>query len=187
MAQATRYHLAPHGPDVCRADPLKDKARGCPFGGASGNENHFATMAEAEQAYEAQMESEGNGLVATAATTGASAGPNSLQGALNRVFRTHFDDMVSDSYYGLSRASDGGFVADSTEGLERFRADFMAKTGDEIDPVANLGPKPYSGVIQKLSIPELNIEIRNQNYERDVQEIGELLAFRESRRSMSRV
>lgn len=186
MAQV-RYHLGPKGPGICRVDPANPRSTGCKFGSDS---EHYATVEAAEQAYAEKMEAEGNGLVADSATaqdSGASNGSESLQGSLNRVFRTQFDDMASDSYYGLSRASDGGFVADSTEGLERFRTDFMAKTGDEIDPVANLGPKPYRGVIQKLSIPELNIEIRNQNYEQDVQEIRELEALRNSRRRLARI
>ncbi len=177
MAQV-RYHLGPNGPGICRVNPDNPRSTGCRFGRDS---EHYATVEAAEEAYAQKMEAEGNGTVANSAQApGADSTESDLQGSLNRVFRTHFDDMASDSYYGLSRASDGGFLADSTEGLERFRSDFIAKTGEELDPVANLGPKPYSGVIQKLSIPELNIEIRNQNYDQDVREVQELQELKSS-------
>ena len=46
---ATRYHVNPVTGDygVCRAEKGK-----CPFGGTTGNENHFATEKEARKASE---------------------------------------------------------------------------------------------------------------------------------------
>lgn len=46
-----QIHLGSSGPEPCRADPSKDRARGCPFE-ASG---HYSTQAEAELAYEDRM------------------------------------------------------------------------------------------------------------------------------------
>lgn len=46
-----QIHLGSSGPEPCRADPSKDRARGCPFE-ASG---HYSTQDEAELAYENKM------------------------------------------------------------------------------------------------------------------------------------
>ena len=50
---ATRYHVNPVTGEygVCRAEKGK-----CPFGGTTGNENHFATEKEARKASEAIMQ-----------------------------------------------------------------------------------------------------------------------------------
>lgn len=46
-----QIHLGSSGPELCRADPSKENARGCPF----ESSGHYATQEEAETAYEAQM------------------------------------------------------------------------------------------------------------------------------------
>jgi hypothetical protein len=45
-----RFHLGTRGPSICSA-----QKGNCPFGGDSGNENHFNTMAGAAEAYEQSM------------------------------------------------------------------------------------------------------------------------------------
>lgn len=46
-----QIHLGSSGPELCRADPSKENARGCPF----ESSGHYSTQEEAETAYEAQM------------------------------------------------------------------------------------------------------------------------------------
>lgn len=46
-----QIHFGSSGPELCRADPSKENARGCPF----ESSGHYATQEEAETAYEAQM------------------------------------------------------------------------------------------------------------------------------------
>lgn len=52
-----QIHLTDNGPEICRADPSKAKARGCPF--ESGG--HFGSMDEAQTAFAVRMESEHGG------------------------------------------------------------------------------------------------------------------------------
>lgn len=52
-----KYHIGSNGPSACRA-----RVRACPFGGASGNENHFDTKSEAEEYYQKSL-SEEHGLL----------------------------------------------------------------------------------------------------------------------------
>lgn len=167
MAQATRYHLAPHGPDICRADPSKLKAKGCPFGGASGNENHFPTMEEAERAYEAQMESSGNGLVATAVSSDRDSDSRTT---VRRVGMRTIDDLVSDSSYGVSEDLDG-FTADGSEGLKRFCDDFTAHSGGDFGLETRYEDGSDEQVIRSVYFSGLDIEIRNQNSEMDLEEL----------------
>lgn len=165
-----RYHLAPQGPDICRADPSNPKAKGCPYGGASGSENHFNTMAEAEVAYELKMESEGNGLVATAATSEPRL--TALQSELKVVYKKRFDAIAEDSYFGLSR--DGsGYVADSTESLIRAKDEFIHQVGYEVDPEIRYDEDSDGEVIRSIYIAELDLEIENQNVDDDMDELRE--------------
>lgn len=166
-----RYHLAPQGPDICRADPSNPKAKGCPYGGASGSENHFNTMAEAEVAYELKMESEGNGLVATAATSEPRL--TALQSGIKGVCQKNLDALVADSYYGVSGDSQSGYIADSSEALTRFKDAFIAKLDDEVDPEIFYEDDSDNEVIRSIYIPELDIEIENQNADEDMRELQE--------------
>lgn len=50
-----RYHIGENGPGPCGADPNNPKSRGCPYGGESGDENHYATEQEAVKAFELQL------------------------------------------------------------------------------------------------------------------------------------
>jgi hypothetical protein len=165
-----RYHLGPQGPGVCRVDTGNARSKGCPFGGESGSENHFATMAEAEVAYADQMEASGNGLVAASASSTSRAATPDLQTQLQGVFRNRFDILVADSYYGVSADSEGGFVADSSEGLERLKSQFVASVDHEIDPEIDYADEDQL-VISSVHIEELGINIKNQNIEDDLQSL----------------
>lgn len=167
MAQATRYHLAPHGPDICRADPSKPKAKGCPFGGASGNENHFPTMEEAERAYEVQMESSGNGLIAASVSSDRSFDPRTT---IRKAVISTFNNLVSDSSYGVSEDLDG-FTADGSEGLKRFCEDFAVTSGGDFGLETRYEDGSDEQVIRSVYISGLDIEIRNQNSEMDLEEL----------------
>lgn len=171
-----RYHLAPHGPDICRADPSNPRSKGCPFGGDSGSENHFDTMAEAESAYGRQMEADGNGLVAPA-TTAATAGARetALGTELKQRFRKSFDSLVADSYYGISGNANSGFVADSTESLERLRDAFTESVDDEAYAETIYEDDCDDAVIRSIYIEELDIEIENQNSDEDRDEYFQAL------------
>lgn len=171
-----RYHLAPHGPDICRADPSNPRSKGCPFGGVSGSENHFDTMAEAESAYERQMEADGNGIVATAAV--AQPRIKALEDELKERFRESFDSLVADSSYGVSLDPKHGFIADSSEGLERLRSAFVARTSDEIEPEVIYADNSDGEVIQSVYISRLGIEIENQNADEDMRDLQELRQMR---------
>lgn len=46
-----QIHFGRSGPELCKADPSKANARGCPF----ESSGHYSTQEEAETAYEAQM------------------------------------------------------------------------------------------------------------------------------------
>lgn len=79
---ATRYHVNPVTGEygVCRAEKGK-----CPFGGATGDENHYATEEEARRASEAIHE-----RMSMKSTLSKSAMPSALSGALHEgatVFR----------------------------------------------------------------------------------------------------
>jgi len=58
---AGRFHNGPNGPGLCKSTG----ARGCPFDPEGTGANHFGSMEEAQEAYEAELTSE-HGLVATA-------------------------------------------------------------------------------------------------------------------------
>lgn len=47
----SKYHVGPNGPGPCKAEKGN-----CPYGGESGEENHYNSMEEAEQAYEQELE-----------------------------------------------------------------------------------------------------------------------------------
>lgn len=166
-----RYHLAPQGPDICRADPSNPKAKGCPYGGVSGSENHFDTMAEAESAYERKMESEGNGLVASAATSEPRL--TALQSGIKGVCQKNLDALVADSYYGVSGDPQSGYTADSSEALSRFKDAFIAKLDDEVDPEVIYEDDSDNEVIRSIYIAELDLEIENQNADDDMRELEE--------------
>ena len=53
-----RFHIGDNGPFICKVDPSNPNSRGCPFGGESGNENHFDSMEEAKKVFESRMEKE---------------------------------------------------------------------------------------------------------------------------------
>ncbi len=170
-----RYHLAPQGPDICRADPSNPKAKGCPYGGESGSENHFNTMAEAEAAYEQKMESEGNGLVAASASAAKSSSGSpqtALGAALTPVYRKKWDAIASDSYFGLTR-TDSGYVADSSESLLRAKDEFILQVGYEADPEVEYEEGSDGEVVRSVYIAELDLEISNQNVEDDMDELRE--------------
>ena len=164
-----RYHLGPQGPGVCRVDLSNPRSKGCPFGGESGSENHFATMAEAESAYAEQMETSGNGLVAASTSAVAKVGP--LEERLKGVFRGHFNTLIADSSYGVSHDSKLGFIADSSEGLERLRSAFVTRTSDELDPEVDYADSDGE-IIRSVYIKELDIEIENQNLEDDLDQLA---------------
>ena len=48
------YHLTPAGPKPCSVDPSNPRSRGCSY----GNSDHYSSLPEAAQAYEAQLEAE---------------------------------------------------------------------------------------------------------------------------------
>lgn len=52
---AKRFHIGENGPGECGVDPSNPNSRGCPFGGESGDENHFDSMKEAQDAFEKKM------------------------------------------------------------------------------------------------------------------------------------
>jgi len=177
MAKAVRYHLGANGPGVCSADPDNPRAKGCPFGGASGVENHFSTMAEAETAYEKQMESEGNGLVVKVAVPKpkATIAPKpsviSLTAELRGAFKNSFEELVADSSYGISHDPRYGYTADSSEGLERFKDGLLKRSGYELDPEVRYADDDRE-VIQSIYIEELDIEIDNDGANEDLRERG---------------
>lgn len=49
-----QIHLTHNGPELCRADPAKPRARGCPF----DDGGHFSSIDEAQTAFAAKMEEE---------------------------------------------------------------------------------------------------------------------------------
>ena len=57
----TKYHINPEtgAPGICRADPSNPNSRGCRF--KASEDEHYASKAEAEKAYEARMEAEADG------------------------------------------------------------------------------------------------------------------------------
>lgn len=59
----SKTHIGPNGPGPCGAGQGR-----CPYGGASGLENHFDTMQDAEAAYAVQMAAEGYGATRSEAT-----------------------------------------------------------------------------------------------------------------------
>lgn len=176
MAKAVRFHIGANGPDICRADPTNPRAKGCPFGGESGTENHFSTMEEAGRVYEQQMESEGSGLMAVATKVRPSTKVKvtplavSLATELKGIFKNKFEGLVSDSSYGISKERNG-YSAESTEGLERFRSQLMRKTGYEIDPEVQYADDEGE-VIQSVYIQELGITIDNDGANEDLKERG---------------
>ena len=54
-----KFHIGDSGPSICRVDLSNPNSRGCPFGGESGNENHFDSLAEVEEAFSSMMEKDG--------------------------------------------------------------------------------------------------------------------------------
>jgi len=169
-----RYHLGPKGPGVCRVDVENPRSKGCPYGGESGSENHFATMAEAEGAYAEQMEASGNGLVVVSARLKprAKISPfvGNLAADLKRAARDRFDVLAADSYYGVSKDSKGNFVADSSEGLERFKDSLIRSSGYELDPEIDYADSD-AGIIGSIYIKELDLSVENQNLEDDLQSL----------------
>lgn len=177
MAKAVRFHIGSNGPDICRADPSNPNAKGCPFGGSSGDENHFATMGEAETAYERRMEAEGNGLVASrtrvAPKVSIPVKPSvqRLTASLHTAFRSKFDELVADRSFGVSRDPKLGYIADGSEGLERLRSSFVRKSGYELDPHVEYADDDRE-VIEHIEIRELGITIGNQNVKADLDEVA---------------
>lgn len=168
-----RYHVGPQGPGICRVDLSNPRSKGCPFGGESGSENHFATMAEAESAYAEKMEASGNGLVASSST---STKIGKLQTELKAAYRKRFDNLVADSYYGVSTDAKGNLVADSSEGLKRFTDGFAASVSHEVDP--EIDYEDYdAGIIRSVYIEELDISIENQNLKDDLDELADARAM----------
>lgn len=184
MAKAVRFHIGSNGPDICRADPSNPKAKGCPFGGQSGDENHFATMSEAEAAYEQRMEAEGNGLVASRTRVAPKASipvklsVQKLTASLHSAFRGKFDALIADRSFGVSHDPKFGYIADGTEGLDRLRNQFIKDSGYELDPEVHYADDE-SEVIEHIEIPELGIVIDNQNVKEDLDEVE---SYREMRR-----
>lgn len=177
MAKAARFHIGSNGPDICRADPSNPNAKGCPFGGESGTEDHFSTMAEAEVAYEKRMEAEGNGLVASRTRVPAKVSipvrpsVQKLATELNTAIRGKFDALIADSSYGVSHDPKFGYIADGTEGLDRLRNQFIRSSGYELDPEVHYADDEGE-VIEHIEIPELGIIIDNQNVKEDLDEIA---------------
>lgn len=173
---ATKYHLAPHGPDKCGVDASKPNSRGCPFGGESGKENHFDSMQEADDAYAKKMEESGNGTVANPVRAkGVAPIPNTdLASSLTSSYKKNFDQLASDSYYGISKhPRHGGYIADSSEALQRFCNKFSSNLDDEIEPEITYVEGSDDEVIQSVYVSELKIEIENQNAEDDMEQIRE--------------
>jgi len=169
-----RYHLGPQGPGVCRVDKGNARSKGCPFGGESGSENHFATMAEAEVAYAEQMEASGNGLVAVAARVkpGIKISPfvSNLAADLKTAARNRFDALAADSYYGIRSDAKGNFLASSSEGLERFSENITKSSGYEIEPEIDYADSD-AGIISSIYIKELDLSVENENLEDDLQSL----------------
>lgn len=187
------FHVGPNGPAPCSVDPGNPRSTGCPFGGDSGTDNHFKTMSEAEDSYAKQMEEKGHGLFATAASSSTAAkslstaanrgstvqiAPGALPPALQQQFKNKLDELVADSSYGISVHPKYGFVADSSEGLGRLNSDFIARTGDELDPEVVYEDGSDDEVIRSVYIKELDIEIENQNFQDDMRELYELQQMR---------
>lgn len=173
---ATKYHLADHGPDICRVNERNPKSRGCPYGGVSGKEDHFTSLAEAETAYERKMEESGNGLVASSMSQENK--PESvkvhLQKALTERCKRSFEQMAANSYYGLSKhPRHGGYIADSSQSLKRFCDKFSDSLDNEVEPEINYVEGTDEEVISSIYISELKLEIENQNAEDDMAQIEE--------------
>lgn len=173
---ATKYHLANHGPDICRVNESNPNSRGCPFGGASGKEDHFNSMAEAETAYERKMEETGNGLVANSMSqrTKPESEKTHLQKGLTESYQRNFEQMAANSYYGISKhPRHGGYIADSSQSLKRFCDKFSDNLDNEIEPEINYVEGTDDEVISSIYISELKLEIENQNAEDDMAIIEE--------------
>lgn len=170
------YHIGPNGPAPCGVDLSNPRSTGCPFGGASGTDNHFKTAAEAEGAYARQMEEKGHGLVANAAVSSTKL--SAQDAALKEKCQKTLNELVADSSYGVSHDPKLGFLADSSEGLERLRNDFTDRLDGDSDPDVNYEPDSDGEVIRSVYIAELDIEIENQNFDDDMRELGEYRQMR---------
>lgn len=167
------FHLGPNGPGRCSVDPSNPNSTGCPYGGESGEEDHYKTREEAEVVYGKRMESEGHGVVAPS-TSQKKTVRTPFQRSMREGFRRRLNDLVSDSSYGVSKGPRGSYVADSSEGLERLQRAYAARlSDDDAEPQINYEEDSDGEVVSSVYIPQLGLEIQNQNVDRDMDEVNE--------------
>lgn len=108
-----KYHIGRNGPSVCRA--LNGK---CPYGGATGSENHFETEQEAQKSYEKSM------AHLTYAESGAEVSAKQSK-ALNGTVGHAFEACIADALNGVQEAEFAPSISDM-EPILRSEADSVA-------------------------------------------------------------
>lgn len=165
------FHIGPNGPGSCDADPSKPNSTGCPYGGSSGSENHFKTMGEAEGYYAETMEAE-HGLFNTAPAD-RTPQQSTLSPFLQRKYKKTFEALAANKAYGLSRGLRDDYIADDSEGLRRFANELEEQGDGHLSIDIEYEPDTDDEVIRSINIPELKIEIENQNSDEDASEFFE--------------
>lgn len=165
------FHIGPNGPGNCEVDPSKPNSKGCPFGGKTGSEDHFGTIEEAATVYAKKMEEE-HGLFNTAPAK-PSDQPKTLSPFLQRQYTKTVEELVADKTYGISKDPKLGYVADDSEGLRRFAEELEEKSDGHLSIDVVHEADTDDEVVRNVVVPELGLDIENQNFEEDVREYQE--------------
>jgi len=154
-----QFHIGRNGPAPCSVDPSNPNSVGCPYG-ATG---HYSTLAEAEAVY---AETQASSLFPT--TTRANA---SIRMGRKREDLQHtFDGLVAQRCYGISYDSRAkSYTADDSESLQRFCSELEDSANGELSVHISYDDEAED-VIISVDVPELELEIENQNAEEDRRE-----------------
>lgn len=154
-----QFHIGKNGPASCSVDPSNPNSVGCPYG-ATG---HYATMAEAEAVY---AETQASSLFPT---TTRAANPIAIDRKKDALKLT-FDGLVAQRCYGISYDSRAkSYTADDSESLQRFCNELEDSAEGELSVHISYDDEAED-VIISVDVPELELEIENQNAEEDRRE-----------------
>ena len=152
-----QFHIGRNGPGPCDSDPTNPRAVGCPY----TKDGHYDTLVEAEAVYEKLNQTNLFGTVSKVKTV-----PD--LSPLRIAQQKSFDELASKGIYGISFNSNrGDYVADDSESLQKF-CDALQSDCD-LDPYIHYDPE-VEDVIRSVEIPELDLEIENQNADEDYRE-----------------